>query len=102
MVPAARHPLYRRGGCSGSRRTRRLLREAITRLDSCPGGAVNDSTVKRSGERWLEQSGGDVEVGYALLEAAARRIRDRCPAPAADDAAGLVLKDLPEETRGED
>ena len=64
-----------------SRRTRRLLADARTRLGTCEAnsGATADAPVARSVDRWLQQPRGDADVGYALLVATARRIRERCP-----------------------
>ena len=86
-----------------NRRTRRLLADATSRLDSCLGAAANtsDPSVTRSVDRWLRQPGADADVGYALLEAAARRIQDKCPAPPPDDATGLVLHGLIDEAHRE-
>lgn len=84
-----------------SRRTRRLLADARTRLATCEAssGAAADASVAGSVDRWLRQPRGDVDVGYALLAATARLIGERCPAPARDDVTGVVLRALIEENR---
>lgn len=83
------------------RRTRRLLAEARTRLAACDVKA-DDATasVMRSVESWLRQARADAEVGDALLAAAAHQLRDRCKAPPADDAIGVVLRRLAEGDHG--
>lgn len=82
------------------RRTRRLLGDAQARLAACPAapGAAPDA-VATAVDGWLRQSRRDGDVGYALLAATARQIRDRCPAPPADDATGVVLRGLTEDDR---
>lgn len=86
-----------------SRRTRRLLAEARARLAACvaPDATTTDASVARSVDRWLQQPRADTDLGYTLLEAAARLIRAQCPAPAGDDAAAIVLAGLTDEARDE-
>jgi tetratricopeptide (TPR) repeat protein len=83
-----------------SRRTRRLLADARTRLATCKATDDDAEAVTRSVDGWLHQARPDTDVGYALLAAAALRLRDRCQAPPADDAVGVVLRGLAEGDRG--
>jgi predicted Zn-dependent protease len=87
--------LPRLSAAERSRRTRRLLIDARARLAACADTAdATTASVTRSVDGWLRQSRQDADVGYALLVASALRLRERCPAPAADDPAGLVLTGL--------
>lgn len=96
--------LPRLSSAERNRRTRKLLAEAKVRLDGCSAVQANasDLSVKSSVDRWLRQSRADLDVGYALLEAAARRLRERCPSPPTDDATDLVLRGLAAEGHGEE
>ncbi len=93
--------LPRLSAAERTRRTRRLLADVRDRLTACDPAddTTPDASIERSIDRWLRQRRGDVDVGYALLEAAARQLRTRCPAPAADDATALVLGSLVREGR---
>lgn len=90
--------LPRLSAAERTRRIRRLLGEAQDRLAACdvPPDATPDA-LALSVERWLRRPQRDSDVGYALLAAMARRLRERCPAPPADDATGLVLIALTED-----
>ncbi|MCC6161729.1 MAG: tetratricopeptide repeat protein [Acidobacteria bacterium] len=93
--------LPRLSGAERTRRTRRLLAEASNRLESCDaaGTAGGPVTLPVAARRWLGQPRADADAGYALLEALARRLRERCPAPTDTDAIGLVLGRLIGEHR---
>lgn len=87
-------------------RIRRLLTAARARIAACvaspspTAGPPDDEAIVMAIDRWLKQRGAaDADVGYALLDAAARRMRVACPPPAADDAEGQVLIGLAAESR---
>ena len=76
-------------GARTSGRVRRTRRDDSRRLGRALGGSL--AAAARA----------DADVGYALLEAAARLIRALCPAPARDDAAAIVFAGLTDENRDE-
>ncbi|BCS34968.1 hypothetical protein TBR22_A41940 [Luteitalea sp. TBR-22] len=77
-------------------RIRHLLIEARSRLVACapPSATAASPTILPAVDRWVTRRSADVEVGRALLAAAASSVAQQCPAPAKDDAAGLLLQQL--------
>jgi tetratricopeptide (TPR) repeat protein len=83
-------------------RIRRLLTAARVKLDAClvpaSAPALPADSLGIAVDRWLSQGrAADADFGFSLLDAAAQRVRSACPAPARDDAEGLVLAGLAAE-----